>query len=148
MPYFPRFPEDSVTFTEEILNEKLHFLCSVSLPTTLRIISLYNPEFVAFDIKLFDFDGNEERVIFNFLLFVHPEYLMNVWPFSSDWKFSNCHWRMFPKLFQLFSMIFFKLLILVTIFRKLSRNCLTLLQSFPVLTKVVYITLKVGRSCK
>ena len=24
----PQFPADLVTFTEEILNEKLHFLCS------------------------------------------------------------------------------------------------------------------------
>ena len=26
----PQFPEDLVTFTEEILNGKLHFLCSVT----------------------------------------------------------------------------------------------------------------------
>ena len=27
----PQFPEDLVTFTKEILNRKLHFLCSVRL---------------------------------------------------------------------------------------------------------------------
>ena len=27
----PQFPADLVTFTEEIRNEKLHFLCSVGL---------------------------------------------------------------------------------------------------------------------
>ena len=34
----PQFPADLVTFTEEILNEKLHFLCGVNsgrLPVTL-----------------------------------------------------------------------------------------------------------------
>ena len=29
----PQIPPDLVTFTEEILNEKLHFLCSVELTT-------------------------------------------------------------------------------------------------------------------
>ena len=32
----PQFPADLVTFTEEIRNEKLHFLCSVGLcPTSM-----------------------------------------------------------------------------------------------------------------
>ena len=29
----PQFPEDLVTFNEEILNGKLHFLCSAPLPS-------------------------------------------------------------------------------------------------------------------
>ena len=31
----PQFPADLVTFTEEILNGKLHFLCSVMSPIKL-----------------------------------------------------------------------------------------------------------------
>ena len=31
----PQFPADLVTFTEETLNGKLHFLCSVTLEETL-----------------------------------------------------------------------------------------------------------------
>ena len=35
----PQFPEDLVTFTEEILNGKLHFLCSVmSFVTKAKIL--------------------------------------------------------------------------------------------------------------
>ena len=33
----PQFSADLVTFTEEILNGKLHFLCSVSLIITLTM---------------------------------------------------------------------------------------------------------------
>ena len=36
----PKFPGDLVTFTEEILNEKLHFLCSFS-PYDIHIIKGY-----------------------------------------------------------------------------------------------------------
>ena len=34
------FPEDLVTFTEELLNEKLHFLCSVSLISLIFSLNL------------------------------------------------------------------------------------------------------------
>ena len=33
----PQFPVDLVTFTEEILNGKLHFLCSVSAHNFLKL---------------------------------------------------------------------------------------------------------------
>ena len=34
-----QFSADSVTFTEEILNGKLHFLCSVSQRSSLEVYS-------------------------------------------------------------------------------------------------------------
>ena len=37
----PQFPADLVTFTEEILNGKLHFLCSVNVSSSLNIILLF-----------------------------------------------------------------------------------------------------------
>ena len=35
---YPQFPADLVTFTEEILNGKLHFLCSACHEDDLRTI--------------------------------------------------------------------------------------------------------------
>ena len=34
----PQFPVDLITFTKEILNRKLHFLCSVGLQAIIRKI--------------------------------------------------------------------------------------------------------------
>ena len=40
----PQFPANSITFTEEILNEKLHFLCSESFANFVKeiFVSLTN----------------------------------------------------------------------------------------------------------
>ena len=38
-----QFPEDLVTFTEEIVNGKLHFLCSVRLNTDILVIIFGEP---------------------------------------------------------------------------------------------------------
>ena len=37
----PQFPEDLVTFTEEILNGKLHFLCSDGLEGIQGSLNFY-----------------------------------------------------------------------------------------------------------
>ena len=108
-----------------------------SSPTTLfvrslRIFSLYNPAFVAFDINLFDFDGNEERAIFNFLLFIQPEELSNECSdFFVELKFFQATLEKVSKLiFSSFAYLFLKFLILVTIFRKLSRIYLYITSKF------------------
>ena len=36
----PQFPADLVTITEEILNEKLHFLCSVIVTSHINLSAL------------------------------------------------------------------------------------------------------------
>ena len=38
----PQFPADLVTFTEEILNEKLHFLCRVSKISKVEVHAGYS----------------------------------------------------------------------------------------------------------
>ena len=101
--------------------------------TSLRIFSLYNPAFVAFDINLFDFDGNEERAIFNLLIFNQPEQLSNECSdFFLGLKFSQVSLENVSKIiFSSLECLFLKLLILVIIFWKLSRNCLYVTLKFP-----------------
>ena len=38
----PQFPEDLATFTKEILNGKLHFLCSENLAALLEHLAHYS----------------------------------------------------------------------------------------------------------
>ena len=38
----PQFPANLVTFTEEILNGKIHFLCNANLPFFIFLLSLTN----------------------------------------------------------------------------------------------------------
>ena len=49
----PQFPADLVTFTEEILNVKLHFLCSVGRCTILENLD-QDTQATIYDI-IFDF---------------------------------------------------------------------------------------------
>ena len=87
------------------------------------MFSLNNPAFVAFDINLFNFDSNEERAIFSFLFSYSPNnFLIN--------EFSQVSMEdVFKIIFSSLECLFLKLLLLVIVFWKLSRNCL-LLQSF------------------
>ena len=47
----PHFPADLVTFTEEILNGKLHFLCSDVYPFVHWILNFYNLNDYFADLK-------------------------------------------------------------------------------------------------
>ena len=47
----PQFPADLVTFTEEILNEKLHFLCSVRGDRFTTICIIY--QLLLYELELY-----------------------------------------------------------------------------------------------
>ena len=92
----PPFPENLVTFTEEILNGKLHFLCSVcpcilSNPHILSLISIslytrilassYPRIHVCFLIFIFLFNNNKVNCLWVFYLYESQssKYVLYTW---------------------------------------------------------------------
>ena len=61
MKFSTKEPADLVTFTEEILNGKLHFLCSVYSPQSIEIDSVSNETIPKIASDLGTSEKNEKR---------------------------------------------------------------------------------------
>ena len=65
----PQFPVDLVTFTDEILNGKLHFLCGVSWISQTYFSECPTENNLLMPWRRFDFTLQRERFIINLLNF-------------------------------------------------------------------------------
>ena len=71
----PQFPADLATFTEEILNGKLHFLCSVTFyanknTVLFRFSEKFFHQTKRFEIEMIRVLKNRDQISVNFVIFV------------------------------------------------------------------------------